>query len=77
MKVYKCYIQLHIVMLSYAKSDMKRTFKVLKQGLHMAKSGYTNIRLRRETVRMLQEVGRKAETYDQIVLKLIKKYKKE
>jgi len=43
----------------------------------MAKSGYTNIRLRRETVRMLQEVGRKAETYDQIVLKLIKKYKKE
>ncbi len=33
---------------------------------------YTTIRLEKETVKMLQEVGKKKETYDEIIRRLIK-----
>ena len=33
---------------------------------------YTTIRLRKETVEKLKELGKKGETYDEIITKLIK-----
>ena len=33
---------------------------------------YTTVRLEKETVKMLQEVGKKKETYDEIIRRLIK-----
>lgn len=33
---------------------------------------YTTIRLEKETVKMLQEVGKKNETYDEIIRRLMK-----
>jgi hypothetical protein len=41
----------------------------------MVKDDYTNIRLRKETVKMLQEIGKKKETYDEIIRRLIEKCK--
>ncbi len=34
---------------------------------------FTSIRVRKETVEMLKEKGRKGETYDEIIRKLLKK----
>jgi hypothetical protein len=39
------------------------------------KNDCTNIRLRRETVKMLQDIGKKKETYDEIIRRLIEKCK--
>lgn len=33
---------------------------------------YTTIRLEKETVKMLQEIGKKKETYDEIIKRLVK-----
>ena len=33
---------------------------------------YTTVRLEKETVKMLQEVGKKKETYDEIIKRLMK-----
>jgi len=33
---------------------------------------YTTIRLEKETVKLLQEVGKKKETYDEIIKRLIR-----
>ena len=37
----------------------------------MTENDYTNIRLRRETAGMLQEIGKKSETYDDVIRRLI------
>lgn len=36
------------------------------------KMEYTTVRLEKETVKLLQEVGKKKETYDEIIKRLIK-----
>jgi len=36
---------------------------------------YTTIRLEKETVKVLQEVGKKNETYDEIIKRLVKNAK--
>ena len=36
------------------------------------KTKYTTIRLEKETVKLLQEVGKKKETYDEVIRRLMK-----
>jgi hypothetical protein len=43
----------------------------------MAGNNYTNIRLKKETVKMLQEMGKKKETYDEIIRRLINAAQKD
>ncbi|MEA1997720.1 MAG: hypothetical protein U9N61_00130 [Euryarchaeota archaeon] len=38
----------------------------------MGASGYTNIRLRQATVERLKEIGKKSETYDDLINRLMK-----
>ena len=39
----------------------------------MSSNDYTNIRVTRETAKMLQEIGKKSETYDDVIRRLIEK----
>jgi hypothetical protein len=41
----------------------------------MNKNGYTNIRLKKETAKILQEIGKKSETYDDLIIRLIEERK--
>jgi hypothetical protein len=36
---------------------------------------YTTIRLEKDTIKMLQEIGKKNETYDEIIKRLVKNAK--
>ena len=42
---------------------------------NMNKDNYTNIRLKKETVKILQDIGKKSETYDDVVVRLVKENK--
>jgi hypothetical protein len=35
---------------------------------------YTNIRVKRETAKMLREIGKKGETYDEVIRRLLEKW---
>jgi len=39
----------------------------------MSNNSYVNIRLKRETAKMLKEIGKKSETYDDVIRRLINK----
>ena len=43
----------------------------------MSKNDYTNIRLRKGTAKMLQEIGKKSETYDDVVCRLVEERKEK
>ena len=37
----------------------------------MAENDYTVVRVKRETAKMLQEIGKKSETYDDVIRRLM------
>lgn len=39
----------------------------------MNKNDYTNIRIKKETAKMLQEIGKKSETYDDVIRRLMER----
>jgi len=43
----------------------------------MNKSDYTNIRVKKATAKTLQEIGKKSETYDDIINRMIKERRGE
>ena len=50
---------------------IKRKHVKVRKSLYMNKNDYTNIRLKKETAKMLHGIGKKSETYDDVILRLI------